>query len=79
MEIIEEQLIELALLLIRKAKIEEKLRQTFKCLLRRLFSCCGMKNIENELQFLNESISELTNPMVKTTMVKTTMVKTTLV
>ena len=56
MEIIEEELISLALLLLQKAKIEKKLRQTFKCFLRKLFSCCGMKNIENELIFLNESI-----------------------
>jgi hypothetical protein len=59
MEIIEEELIAIALLLLQKAKIEKKLRQTFKCFLRKCFSCCGMKNIENELQFLNNSIDEL--------------------
>jgi len=59
MDILEEHLIELALLLIRKAKIEEKLRQTFKCFLRKCFSCCGMKNIELELKYLNETIAEL--------------------
>lgn len=61
MEIIEEELIAIALLLLQKAKIEKKLRQTFKCFLRKCFSCCGMKNIENELQFLNNSIEELKN------------------
>jgi len=61
MEIIEEELIAIALLLLQKAKIEKKLRQTFKCFLRKCFSCCGMKNIENELQFLNSSIEELKN------------------
>ena len=81
MEIVEEQLMELAILLIRKVKIEEKLRQTLKCFLRKLFSCCGMKNIENELKFLNDSITELqtrkqdimeyTNPVFK---FKTTLV-----
>lgn len=60
MDIIEEELLSLALLLIRKAKIEKKLRQTFRCFLRKCFSCCGMKNIENELKFLNDSITELT-------------------
>jgi hypothetical protein len=59
MEIIEEQLLELAYLMLRKAKIEKKLRQTFKCILRKLFSCCGMKNIELELQKINEAITEL--------------------
>ena len=59
MEIIEEELIAIALLILQKAKIEKKLRQTFKCFLRKCFSCCGMKNIENELQFLNNSIDEL--------------------
>ena len=61
MEIIEEELIAIALLLLQKAKIEKKLRQSFKCFLRKCFSCCGMKNIENELQFLNNSIEELKN------------------
>lgn len=59
MEILEEQIVALALLLLQKAKIEKKLRQTFKCFLRKLFSCCGMKNIEHELQFLNDSISQI--------------------
>jgi hypothetical protein len=59
MEIIEEHLISLALLLLQKAKIEKKLRQTFKCFLRKMFSCCGMENIENELSFLNDSINEI--------------------
>ena len=59
MEILSEEALTLAILIIRKAKIEEKLRQTFKCFLRKCFSCCGMKNIENELKYLNEAIEEL--------------------
>lgn len=59
MEIIEEELITLSILLLKKYKIEKKLRQTFRCFLRKCFSCCGMKNIENELQHLNESIEKL--------------------
>ncbi len=59
MEIVEEQLLELAYLMLRKAKIEKKLRQTFKCILRKCFSCCGMKNIEIELQKINDAIEEL--------------------
>tara|TARA_R110000823_G_scaffold308340_1_gene431892 strand:+ start:11586 stop:11819 length:234 start_codon:yes stop_codon:yes gene_type:complete len=65
MEIIEEQLIALAILLLRKSKIEEKLRQTFKCMLRKMFSCCGMKNIEQELIFLNKSINEIKTKSLK--------------
>ena len=57
--ILSEEALSLAILIIRKAKIEEKLRQTFKCFLRKCFSCCGMKNIENELKYLNEAIEEL--------------------
>lgn len=64
MELVEEELLALALLILQKAKIEKKLRQTFKCLLRKLFSCCGLKNIENELKFLNESIDELKKPKI---------------
>ena len=59
MDFIEEEVITIAILLLKKYKIEKKLRQTFRCFLRRLFSCCGMKNIENELKHLNESIEEL--------------------
>lgn len=56
MEILEEELIALSILLLKKYKIEKKLRQTFRCFLRKLFSCCGMKNIENELKHLNNEI-----------------------
>jgi len=59
MEILEEQMLNLAILLIKKAKIEEKLRQTFRCILRKCFSCCGMKNIENELIYLNKKIDDM--------------------
>lgn len=59
MEILETQLLELAVLILKKAKIERYLRKTFRCFLRKCFSCCGMKNIENELKYLNEAISEL--------------------
>tara|TARA_R110000803_G_scaffold105486_4_gene173708 strand:- start:642 stop:863 length:222 start_codon:yes stop_codon:yes gene_type:complete len=59
MEIVEDKLLELAILMLKKAKIEEKLRKTFRCFLRKMFSCCGMKNIENELQYLNKSITEI--------------------
>lgn len=81
MELIEEHIVELALLLLQKAKIEEKLRQTFKCFLRKLFSCCGMKNIELELQYLNDTIASMKEkrdileyakpltPAIKTTLV----------
>ncbi len=82
MEILEENLIALALLLLQRAKIEKKLRQTFKCFLRKLFSCCGMKNIENELKFLNDSIEQLKSkrsPSVMDYAKPLTVVKTTLV
>ena len=62
MELVEDQLLTLVVLLLKKSKIEAKLRKTFRCFLRRCFSCCGMKNIEHELQFLNESID-----MIKST------------
>ena len=59
MEFIEEEALSLALLLIRKAKVEKKLRQTFKCVLRKLFSCCGLKNLEVELKSINEELVKL--------------------
>ena len=52
-------LLELTVLIVKKIKLEKKLRQTFKCLLRKCFTCFGMKNISNELMYLNESINEL--------------------
>lgn len=65
MEIVEEELLALVVLLLKKSKIEEKLRKTFRCMLRKCFSCCGMKNIEEELKFLNESIKEIKNKNIK--------------
>tara|TARA_R100001086_G_scaffold249909_2_gene191767 strand:- start:740 stop:976 length:237 start_codon:yes stop_codon:yes gene_type:complete len=59
MEIIEEEIIALSILLLKKYKIEKKLRQTFKCFIRKLFSCCGLKNIENELIHLNHEIENI--------------------
>ena len=59
MEMIEEQIITLSILLLKKYKIEKKLRQTFKCFLRKCFTCCGMANIENELKHLNDAIELL--------------------
>tara|TARA_R110001592_G_scaffold63003_1_gene192860 strand:+ start:8 stop:226 length:219 start_codon:yes stop_codon:yes gene_type:complete len=59
MEIVGEELLSLAVLILRKAQVEKELRKKFKCLLKKLFSCCGMKNIENELHFLNEQIKLL--------------------
>lgn len=59
MDIIEEELITLSILILKKYKIEKKLRKTFRCFLRKLFSCCGMKNIENELKHLTEEIQSL--------------------
>lgn len=61
MEVLEEGLLELAILIMKKSKIEKKLRQTLKCILRKLFTCCGMKNLENELKYLNESILNIQN------------------
>ena len=61
MEVLEEGLLELALLIIKKSKIEKELRKTFKCILKKIFSCCGLKNLENELKYLNESILNIQN------------------
>lgn len=57
--VLEAKLLELAVLILKKAKIEKKLRQTFKCILRKCFTCCGMKNIEHELIYLNDEITGL--------------------
>jgi hypothetical protein len=70
MEIITEELLSLAILILRKAKIEKELRKTFKCLLKKIFSCCGLKNIENELHYLNEQIDKLSiknQPIIRQT------------
>ena len=65
MDILTDEILGLAILIIKKAKIEARLRQTFKCFLRKCFSCCGMRNIENELKYLNEAIEELKNNKYK--------------
>lgn len=61
MEILGDGLLELAILIIKKSKIEKELRKTFKCILKKIFTCCGMKNLENELKYLNESIINIQN------------------
>ena len=67
MELVEDQLLALVVLLLKKSKIEQQLRKTFRCFLRKCFSCCGMKNIENELKFLNESIEAIKDEESKLT------------
>ena len=59
MEMLEEELLTLAIYMLKKAKIEKQLRKTIRCFLRKMFSCCGMKNIENELHYLNENIDRM--------------------
>ena len=59
MEIIEIEALNLLRLLLKKAKIEDKLKKTFKCFLRKCFVCCGMRDIEQELFNLNEEIGRL--------------------
>ena len=61
MEILTEEALSLAILIIKKSKIEAKLRQTFKCILLKCFSCCGFKSLTDELKYLNEAIEELKN------------------
>jgi len=63
MEILEEQLLALAIYMLKKAKIEKLLRQSFRCFIRKIFSCCALKNLENELNFLNESIENIKTEM----------------
>ena len=65
MEILTEEVFHLAVLILKKAKIEKKLRQTFKCILLKCFSCCGFKDLQAELQYLNEAIEELKNNKYK--------------
>jgi len=61
----EEVAIELAFLLMKKFELEKQLRKTFKCFLRRCFSCLGMKVIEEELKMINEKLFELKVPSLQ--------------
>lgn len=61
--LLEEHLLTLAIYMLKKAKIEKLLRQTFRCFIRKLFSCCALKNLENELIFLNENIETIKKEM----------------
>ena len=57
MELLEgEYFIQLALLLVKKAKLQQKLKKTFFCALRKCFSCLGMKNIELQLEAIEEAL-----------------------
>jgi hypothetical protein len=59
MEPLAEELVLLSTLVIKKLKLEKKLRKTIKCLLRKCFSCMGMTTIEEQLKSINEQITEL--------------------
>ncbi len=72
MEIVTEELLSLALLILRKAKIEKELRKTVKCLIKKCFTCCAMTNIENELIYLNEQIDKLSISTNKQSLTRTT-------
>lgn len=71
MEIVEEQIVALALLMLKKAKLEKKLKKCITCSLRRCFSFLGFKQIEVLLEDIENQITqvkmELTNlkPMSK--------------
>ena len=54
--IIEEQLVLLALLVLKKLKLEKKLKKTLRCMLRKCFACLGMKAIEDQLRDINREI-----------------------
>mgnify|MGYP003123565832 CR=1 FL=1 len=72
MELVGEELLSLALLILKKAKIEKELRKTIKCMLKKCFTCCGMKNIEMELIYLNEQIDKLSISNNKKSLTRTT-------
>ncbi len=60
----EDVAIELAFLLMKKFELEKQLKKTFKCFLRKCFSCLGMKIIEEELRMINEKLFELKVPSI---------------
>lgn len=58
----DELAVEIGILLLKKMKIEEKMKKTFKCFLRKCFSCMGMKSIEEELKIINKQLFDLKVP-----------------
>jgi len=72
--IIEEQLVLLALLVLKKLKLEKKLKKTLRCMLRKCFACLGMKGIEDQLKDINREIILLKTMSVSKKKVRSTTI-----
>ena len=55
----EEAAIEIGILLFRKMKIEQKLKKALNRLIRKCFSCLGLKDIDRELKEINNRLLEI--------------------
>lgn len=62
MDLASEELLSIIVLLGKKCELEKKLKKTIKCLIRKCFSCMGLKSIEDELHEINTQIQQLTKP-----------------
>ena len=62
MEIIEVEAINLAILVLKKLKLEKKLKKTLRCIILKCFKCIGFKSIEEELHEINTQIKNLSIP-----------------
>ena len=65
MELIENEMVGLTLLIIKKCELEKKLKKTIKCLIRKCFKCMGMVSIEEQLKEINDQIKLLSTPKLK--------------
>ena len=55
----EETLVQLSILVVKKLALEKKLKKTIRCLLRKCFTCMGMTTIEEQLKEINQKITLL--------------------
>tara|TARA_R100000935_G_scaffold53551_1_gene81474 strand:- start:678 stop:941 length:264 start_codon:yes stop_codon:yes gene_type:complete len=57
--VVEESLVALIMLIIRKAKLEKKVKKKVRCILRKCVACLGYLPIQEEIESLNRAIDEL--------------------
>tara|TARA_R110002096_G_scaffold210862_1_gene398216 strand:+ start:1518 stop:1760 length:243 start_codon:yes stop_codon:yes gene_type:complete len=66
---------ELAVLIIKRAKLEKKIKKCISCTIKNLFSCCnGDIHPKKELVIVNDRINELENEINRKNSYKETMI-----
>tara|TARA_R110002153_G_scaffold185499_1_gene338588 strand:+ start:396 stop:605 length:210 start_codon:yes stop_codon:yes gene_type:complete len=69
MELVADEAITLIILLMKKIELEKKIKKACKSILLKCFKCCGLNNIQRELEDLNREIIRLQSNKNKITLI----------